>query len=123
MFHCFFFFFFFLMIRRPPRSTLFPYTTLFRSVEQGGQATRVHVNSTGAPIPDGKREKLFDRFYRADASRSEGGSSNGLGLSIVQAIMALHQGSVTVQSLDQGQTRFTLHFPSLHEEKIPAFSQ
>src|SRR5579885_3756297 len=30
-FSCFFFFFFFLMIRRPPRSTLFPYTTLFRS--------------------------------------------------------------------------------------------
>src|SRR3712207_7026724 len=28
--------FFFLMIRRPPRSTLFPYTTLFRSAEQGG---------------------------------------------------------------------------------------
>src|SRR5215203_6780035 len=32
----FFFFFFFLMIRRPPRSTLFPYTTLFRSVEHRG---------------------------------------------------------------------------------------
>src|SRR5215510_15959683 len=31
-----FFFFFFLMIRRPPRSTLFPYTTLFRSWAQGG---------------------------------------------------------------------------------------
>src|SRR2546430_17406944 len=30
-----FFFFFFLMIRRPPRSTLFPYTTLFRSTEAG----------------------------------------------------------------------------------------
>src|SRR5205085_12691256 len=30
---CFIFFFFFLMIRRPPRSTLFPYTTLFRSVD------------------------------------------------------------------------------------------
>src|SRR6266496_5599564 len=30
---CFFFFFFFLMIRRPPRSTLFPYTTLFRSLD------------------------------------------------------------------------------------------
>src|SRR2546427_11016329 len=29
--YCYFFFFFFLMIRRPPRSTLFPYTTLFRS--------------------------------------------------------------------------------------------
>src|ERR1017187_10754029 len=32
-----FFFFFFLMIRRPPRSTLFPYTTLFRSTEAGRQ--------------------------------------------------------------------------------------
>src|SRR5258706_13846900 len=32
---CSLFFFFFLMIRRPPRSTLFPYTTLFRSSEQG----------------------------------------------------------------------------------------
>src|SRR5438270_4380524 len=34
MFVLFFFFFFFLMIRRPPRSTLFPYTTLFRSHQQ-----------------------------------------------------------------------------------------
>src|SRR2546430_17739697 len=32
LFYSFFFFFFFLMIRRPPRSTLFPYTTLFRSI-------------------------------------------------------------------------------------------
>src|SRR2546421_4686783 len=34
-----FFFFFFLMIRRPPRSTLFPYTTLFRSEDVGGSCT------------------------------------------------------------------------------------
>src|SRR5256885_13143818 len=38
---CFFFFFFFLMIRRPPRSTLFPYTTLFRS-RQRRYALAVH---------------------------------------------------------------------------------
>src|SRR5438445_8039412 len=36
----FFFFFFFLMIRRPPRSTLFPYTTLFRSRSRGSRADR-----------------------------------------------------------------------------------
>src|SRR2546426_9928198 len=35
--YSFFFFFFFLMIRRPPRSTLFPYTTLFRSRPSGGE--------------------------------------------------------------------------------------
>src|SRR4030066_1354437 len=37
---CFFFFFFFLMIRRPPRSTLFPYTTLFRSQSTYGSSSR-----------------------------------------------------------------------------------
>src|SRR6266566_9502805 len=38
LFFLIFFFFFFLMIRRPPRSTLFPYTTLFRSRSLGGAA-------------------------------------------------------------------------------------
>src|SRR5215204_7743998 len=42
----YFFFFFFLMIRRPPRSTLFPYTTLFRSRSPSGRAPR-----TPAPLP------------------------------------------------------------------------
>src|SRR5260221_8296572 len=37
---CFSLLFFFLMIRRPPRSTLFPYTTLFRSLEQAERASR-----------------------------------------------------------------------------------
>src|SRR5256885_11575249 len=40
-------FFFFLMIRRPPRSTLFPYTTLFRSQRQLGRAA--HRNDDGGP--------------------------------------------------------------------------
>src|SRR3989475_13059188 len=40
------FFFFFLMIRRPPRSTLFPYTTLFRSLSNAGKAT---PDARGAP--------------------------------------------------------------------------
>src|SRR5215210_7937112 len=37
-------FFFFLMIRRPPRSTLFPYTTLFRSLGRKPEAVEVHMN-------------------------------------------------------------------------------
>src|SRR2546430_7557597 len=42
-----FFFFFFLMIRRPPRSTLFPYTTLFRSCSAGKGWTRPGCRPTG----------------------------------------------------------------------------
>src|SRR6266853_4507999 len=45
----YFIFFFFLMIRRPPRSTLFPYTTLFRSAGPGCQPPR------SEPRPDGRR--------------------------------------------------------------------
>src|SRR6266480_7885225 len=41
--HCFFFFF--LMIRRPPRSTLFPYTTLFRSARRGGGPAVRHLGA------------------------------------------------------------------------------
>src|SRR5260221_1467895 len=58
--HCaVFFLFFFLMIRRPPRSTLFPYTTLFRSV--GDDFVDVHVGlRAAAGLPDAKREVLVE---------------------------------------------------------------
>src|SRR3989475_6489279 len=47
----FFFFFFFLMIRRPPRSTLFPYTTLFRSWRPTGASGRRRTCSAGRCSP------------------------------------------------------------------------
>src|SRR5260221_14695858 len=47
------FIFFFLMIRRPPRSTLFPYTTLFRSKFGTGRAAIIVLDGLGAgPAPD-----------------------------------------------------------------------
>src|SRR2546430_15177197 len=46
------FFFFFLMIRRPPRSTLFPYTTLFRSRKPGGTSAPVCGERTAWRVPD-----------------------------------------------------------------------
>src|SRR3989475_7934249 len=49
-FMSFCFFFFFLMIRRPPRSTLFPYTTLFRSRREGGRGPAVQVRHHRRPL-------------------------------------------------------------------------
>src|SRR6266436_8492195 len=49
----FLFFFFFLMIRRPPRSTLFPYTTLFRSGRSPGPIPRRHAQGPPDPIGEG----------------------------------------------------------------------
>src|SRR2546430_17692084 len=51
LFHSVFFFFFFLMIRRPPRSTLFPYTTLFRSRSGGLRRFAPRVPPSSGPLP------------------------------------------------------------------------
>src|SRR5258707_7572820 len=58
-------FFFFLMIRRPPRSTLFPYTTLFRSTKAYG----VHVRPLTVPAREGRSE-MYEQpnFYWAQES-------------------------------------------------------
>src|SRR5256885_6725288 len=66
--------FFFLMIRRPPRSTLFPYTTLFRSDQPRGDQRRGREGPVGVPdlrqgLEAGRRRAL-DRAV-PDAARSE----------------------------------------------------
>src|SRR5260221_14297576 len=55
---CLLTFFFFLMIRRPPRSTLFPYTTLFRSPRPGGTARRWPAREWTGRAPDRKSTRL-----------------------------------------------------------------
>jgi len=79
--------------------------------EANGTVT-VAVENPGAGIPAEHLEKLFDRFYRVDRSRSDSASSTGLGLSIVKSIMELHGGRVTVESQLRGITRFVLWFPA-----------
>ena len=81
---------------------------------------RGHADAAGAHIRIGNRgpriereelTRLFDRFYRGDAARTEFTESSGLGLSIVQAIMRLHGGSVCAQCTPDEWIEFTLHFP------------
>src|SRR3989337_3076365 len=73
LFHCSSFFFFFLMIRRPPRSTLFPYTTLFRSPRRRGA-----LRAPGRPAGPGRR--------RVDRKSTRLNSSHG---SISYAVFCL----------------------------------
>src|SRR5258708_39220581 len=56
-------FFFFLMIRRPPRSTLFPYTTLFRSVHYDQQYDNAFWDGQQMVYGDGD-QTIFDRFTK-----------------------------------------------------------
>src|SRR5712664_4295551 len=67
----FFFFFFFLMIRRPPRSTLFPYTTLFRSFRQGVRHDGRHAHPPGRRGDPLLRVQQIGRAHSELQSRSD----------------------------------------------------
>jgi two-component system, OmpR family, sensor kinase len=77
------------------------------------------VTDNGPGIPAELLPELFERFTRADTSRSHAtnASSTGLGLAIVDAVVAAHQGSVQVTS-EPGMTRFTIVLPQLAEAHL-----
>jgi two-component system OmpR family sensor kinase len=88
-------------------------TAIKVAISQGEKEVLVSVSDNGPGLSDNDREKIFERFYRVDASRqrSNGADGSGLGLSIVDAVMRAHGGHVSVDSkLGNGAT-FTLHFP------------
>ena len=80
-------------------------------VNQCGAEWRVDVENQGPVLEEPALAKLFDRFYRGDASRHQSSDSNGLGLAIVAAIMHLHNGRVSVAQPVPGRICFSLVFP------------
>ncbi|MEX3956147.1 heavy metal sensor histidine kinase [Trinickia sp. EG282A] len=97
-----------------------PGTSISTVAEQGPDGTAICVENRGPTIEPHHLERIFDRFYRADASRHRSSESSGLGLSIVRSIMSLHGGTWRATS-SAGITRFTLVFPRRDEEApVPA---
>lgn len=72
----------------------------------------VRVSDTGAGIPTDKREKVFERFYRLDKSRSKETGGTGLGLAIVKHAALYHGGDVSVESQEDKGTCFTVRLPA-----------
>ncbi|MDZ3827546.1 heavy metal sensor histidine kinase [Pseudomonas monsensis] len=70
----------------------------------------IGVANPGSPIASEHLPRLFERFYRVDASRSNSGNNHGLGLAIVKAIALMHGGDVFVRS-DQGMNTFGIYLP------------
>lgn len=63
---------------------------------QGKGATELVVSNAVDELPEGDLDRLFDRFYRADVSRSSKTGGSGVGLSVVRAIAEAHGGSASV---------------------------
>jgi two-component system heavy metal sensor histidine kinase CusS len=77
---------------------------------EGAGDVELAVINQGPPIPEEHLPRLFDRFYRGDASRSQADRNHGLGLAIVAAIARLHGGSTFAESAG-GRTRIGLVLP------------
>lgn len=74
---------------------------------QGKGAAELVVSNAVDELPEGDLDRLFDRFYRADVSRSSKTGGSGVGLSVVRAIAEAHGGSATVSGHDH-QITFTV---------------
>lgn len=77
-------------------------------IHETDDCTVVAIANTGSEIPAAGRERIFQKFYQADESHSTEG--NGIGLAIVQKIVELHSGQVSVEGQD-GETEFTVTIP------------
>ena len=83
--------------------------TITLSLRRTDRQARLTVSNPGDPIPPEQLSRLFERFYRADASRGEQ-SGFGLGLPIAAAIASEHKGTLKAES-DQVSTRFLFTMP------------
>ena len=72
----------------------------------------ISVADTGEGIPSSDLPHIFDRFYRADKSRTDAdGASSGLGLAIAKALVEAHGGKISASSVLGNGTRFEIELP------------
>jgi len=75
----------------------------------------LEITDNGKGISEEVLNQIFDRFYRADASRNTNMGSSGLGLAIVKQIVEKHNGSISAISKYNYYTKVSIHLPLLGE--------
>lgn len=87
-------------------------------LKSGVDKVQVKVRDTGIGISEEDQAHIFERFYKADRSRTSTNGGSGLGLSIVKKIIELHGGTIEVASQPGEGTEFTVTLPHvLHRRR------
>jgi two-component system OmpR family sensor kinase len=89
-------------------------------VDRAARYGVIAIVDHGEGIPPQLREKIFQRFFRADTSRTRDTGGSGLGLAIVAGIIANHEGYVEVVETPGGGATFRVSLPLLPSEDPPA---
>ena len=76
-----------------------------------GRFARFTISNTGAGIPPEKLSRVFDRFFRGDASHNVAVDGCGLGLSIARWIVSAHGGTIQIESIPAERTTVTVQLP------------
>jgi two-component system sensor histidine kinase BaeS len=96
-------------VRYAPESSVVSVT--LGNSDRDGTTARLVVRDHGPGIDEEHLERVFERFYRADPSRSRETGGSGLGLAIVRQIVEAHGGAVTVGNAPGGGAVFTVMLP------------
>ena len=91
----------------------YPHTEITISAEKSEHEVIIQFQNSGEDIPSEALASLFDKFYRADKSRSSDTGGTGLGLAIAKEIVVLHGGTISAASKNHVVT-FTISLPLVH---------
>jgi two-component system OmpR family sensor kinase len=87
------------------------------SVEHDGEIARIAVRDHGPGVPAAARERLFERFWRAEPGRERGPAGAGLGLAIASAIVDAHHGQIGVLDAPGGGATFVVELPAVERQR------
>jgi two-component system OmpR family sensor kinase len=102
-------------LRYTPEGTPIELGVGVRTAQDGTRQSVIEVRDHGPGVPDDEAARIFERFYRADTSRTRETGGSGLGLAIVAAIVGAHAGEVRVEETDGGGATLVVSLPFLDE--------
>lgn len=84
------------------------------SNENNSDGVVINIEDNGPGIPDGEKERVFERFYRLDDSRARDTGGTGLGLAIAKESVVMHGGTIEILNAENGGSIFKIKIPYTH---------